>query len=70
MFVDNGNNGGGNADVYDDDGDKNKCHCVSTIFGLLKISTLGFSWWEAVKRNHGAVTPWFCKEKDCIFLRN
>lgn len=25
MLVDNDNGGGGDADVYDDDGDKNKC---------------------------------------------
>ena len=49
MLVDNDNNGGGDADVYEDDADKN--NAKSTIFGLLKISTLGFSWWEAVKRN-------------------
>lgn len=43
MLIDNDNNGGGDTDVYDDDGDKNECHYLSTIFGLLKISTLGFS---------------------------
>lgn len=41
MLVDNDNNGGGDADVYEDDADKNNAN--STIFGLLKISTLGFS---------------------------
>lgn len=34
--------GGGDTDVHHDD-DRNNGNCVSIIFGLLKISTLGFS---------------------------
>ena len=52
MLVDNDNDrGGGDADVHDDDGDRDNYNCVSTSFGHLKISTLGFSWCEAVKPN-------------------